>query len=64
MLIYIYKKIDSSPVYNKEFFKTKIRSHGDEVTDFTINKQLRCILIILDSGKRWKLLLTSLFERV
>ena len=22
------------PVYNKEFLKTKIESHGDEVTDF------------------------------
>ena len=28
------KKIDSEPVRNKEFLKTKIKSHGVEVTDF------------------------------
>ena len=28
------KEFDSEPVYNKEFLKTKIKSHGDEVTDF------------------------------
>ena len=27
-------KKDSEPVYNKEFLKIKINSHGDEVTDF------------------------------
>ena len=30
----IKKEFDSRPVYNKEFLKTKIKSHGDEVTDF------------------------------
>ena len=31
----IYKKeFDSETVYNKEFLKTKIKSHGDEVIDF------------------------------
>ena len=30
----IKKEFDSEPVYNKEFLKTKINSHGDEVTDF------------------------------
>ena len=30
----IKKEFDSKPVYNKEFLKTKIKSHGDEVTDF------------------------------
>ena len=25
---------DSEPVYGKNFLKTKIKSHGDEVTDF------------------------------
>ena len=30
----IKKEFDSEPVYNKEFLKTKIKSHGDEVTDF------------------------------
>ena len=28
------KKIDSEPVYNKNYLKTKIKSHGDKVTDF------------------------------
>ena len=28
------KGINSKPVYNQNFFKTKIKSHGDEVTDF------------------------------
>ena len=27
------KKIDSEPVYNIKFLKTKIKSHGDEVID-------------------------------
>ena len=28
------KEFDSEPVYKKEFLKTKIKSHGNEVTDF------------------------------
>ena len=32
------KKIDSEPVYNKEYLKTKIKSKGDEVTDFCDKK--------------------------
>ena len=28
------KELDSKPLYNKEFLKTKIKSHGNEVTDF------------------------------
>ena len=36
--VLIQKKIDSKPVYNKEFLKTKIKSHGDEVTDFCDKK--------------------------
>ena len=27
------KEFDSEPVHNKEFLKTKIKSHSDEVTD-------------------------------
>ena len=37
----IKKEFDSKPVYNKIFLKTKIKSHGNEVTDFydkTISK--------------------------
>ena len=30
----IKKEFDSRPVYNKEFLKTKIKSHGDEVKYF------------------------------
>ena len=30
----IKKEFDNEPVYNKELLKTKIKSHGDEVTDF------------------------------
>ena len=29
----IKKEFDTEPVYNKEFLKTKIKSHGDKVTD-------------------------------
>ena len=28
------KEFDSEPVYNKNYFKTKIKSHGNEVTNF------------------------------
>ena len=28
------KEFDSEPIYNKEFLKTEIKSHGSEVTDF------------------------------
>ena len=30
----IRKEFDSEPVYNKNYLKTKVKSHGDEVTDF------------------------------
>ena len=28
------REFDSEPIHNKEFLKTKIKSHGDEVTEF------------------------------
>ena len=28
------KEFDSEPIYNKIFLKSKIKSHGNEVTDF------------------------------
>ena len=31
---YIKKEFDSKPFYNKSFLKNKIKSCGDEVTDF------------------------------
>ena len=43
----IKKELDSKPVYNKKILKTKIKSHGDEVTDFFNKKFLRRILVIL-----------------
>ena len=30
----IKKEFDSEPVYNKEFLKTKIKPHGDQITGF------------------------------
>ena len=30
----IKKEFDSEPVYNKNFLKTRIKYHGDEVTGF------------------------------
>ena len=35
----IKKEFDSEPVYNKDSLKTKIRSHGDEITDFYDKKK-------------------------
>ena len=43
----IKKEFDSEPACNKEFLKTKIKSHGDEVTDFCDEKITRLTLIIL-----------------
>ena len=40
----IKKEFDSQPVYNKNCLKTKIKSHGDEVTDFYNNKNNKKIL--------------------
>ena len=34
----IKREFDSKPVDNKNFLKTKIKSHGDEVTDFCNKK--------------------------
>ena len=35
----IKKQFDSELIYNKEYLKTKLKSHGDEVTDF-YNKEV------------------------
>ena len=43
----IKEEFDSEAVYNKNFLKTKIKSHGVEVTDFYDKKFLRWTLIIL-----------------
>ena len=44
------KEFDSEPVYNKEYLKTKIKSHGDEVTKLFNKKFLRLALSILVSS--------------
>ena len=36
----IEKKVDSQPVYNKIFLKTKIRSYGDEIEIFAIKSPM------------------------
>ena len=53
----IKKEFDSEPVCNKEFLKTKIKSHGDEVTDFydkkvpKVDSNDTCLAVIsLDSA--------------
>ena len=43
----IINEFDRDPVYNKEFLKTKIKSHSDKVTDIYDKKVLRWNLIIL-----------------
>ena len=34
----IKKEFNSDPVYNETYLKTKIKSHGDEITDFYVKK--------------------------
>ena len=53
----IKSELDSEPVYNKEFLKTKIKSYGDEVTDFydkeipKVGSNHSCLAVIsLDSA--------------
>ena len=43
----IKKEFDSESVYDKKDLKIKIKSNGDEVTEFNDKKFLRWILIIL-----------------
>ena len=48
----IKKEYDGEPVYDKEFLKTKIKSHGDEPTDFydkeihKIDSNYTCLTVI------------------
>ena len=43
---HIKKQFDSEPVCNEKFVKSKVKSHGDEVTDFCDKEFLRRILTI------------------
>ena len=54
------KDFDSEPVYNKKILKTRIKSHGDEVTDFYDKK----ILKVDFNHTLMKLLSASVFKRV
>ena len=64
----IKKGLDSEPVYNKNLFKTKIQSHGDEVSDKEMTKvdsNHTCLAAIpLDSAfkTRVKILRKNLFD--
>ena len=51
------KEFDTKPIYNKNFLKTKIKYHGDEVTDFyekkipKVDSNHTCLAVIsLDSA--------------
>ena len=53
----IKKEFDSESVYNKKFLKTKIKSHGNDVTDFydkktpKVDSNYICLAVIsLDSA--------------
>ena len=53
----IKREFDSEPVYNQNFLKTKIKSYGDDVTDFydkeipKVNSNHTCLAVIsLDSA--------------
>ena len=55
----IKKEFGSEPVYNKNYLKTKINSHGDEVTDFydkkipKLDSNQTCLAVIsLDSAPK------------
>ena len=55
------KEFDSKPVYNKNSLKTKIKSHGDKVTDFpaknipNVDTNHTCLAIInFDSALKKK----------
>ena len=68
----IKKESDSDPVYNNEFLKTKIKSLGDEVTDFYDIKipkvdsdhTFLAVISLNSALKKCALLSASLFKRM
>ena len=55
----IKKELDSEPVYNKKYLRTKIKSHGNEITGFYDKKspkvdssQTSLAVISLDSSRK------------
>ena len=65
----IKKEFDSKPVYNKNYLKTKIKSHGDEVTGFyhknipNLDSNHTCLVVIsLDSAlKKVRIIIQKCF---
>ena len=65
----IKREFDSEPVYNQNFLKTKIKSYGDDVTDFydkeipKVNSNHTCLAVIsLDSAlKKMKTVIRKCF---
>ena len=61
--------IENEPVYNKQFLKTEIKSHGDEVTDFydkkipKVDSNHTCLAVDTPLNK-CKLLFVNVFKRV
>ena len=68
----IKEEVDNKPVYNKEFLKTKIKSHSDEVIDFydeeitKVDSKHTCLAVIsLDSAlKKMAIIICKCFKRV
>ena len=69
----IKKEFDSEPICSNKFLKTKIKSHGGEVTDFydkeipKVDSNHTCSAIIslnLDFKKKLELLSSSVSKRV
>ena len=48
----IKEEFDSKPVYKKKFLKTKIKSYGDEATDFHIKEIPNASYLYLLSSNR------------
>ena len=67
----IKNEFDSEPVYNIKVLKTKIKSHGDEVTDFydkeflELNSDHTCLAVIsLDSTlDKMKFIIRKCFKK-
>ena len=71
-VIVLKKEVDSEPIFNKKFLKTKIKLYGDEATDFhdkkvpKVDSNYTCLAVILIDfvlGKKWKLLSVSVFKK-
>ena len=69
----IKKEFNNEPVYNKEYLKTKIKSHSDEVTAFynkefpEVDSRHTCLAVIswdFFPENRWKLLSANLSKGV